>query len=168
MSNSLGFRTAPPLPVAKTSAAAITASVAKTISGWIIRVPLFLLCWGEFLHVQLALKGEHAHPHTHEERFLWQRNIYFNVALCYLALESVLPVFQWLAPPWPVVRWGLVVDFFVAWGIALSMALPLELNAASGDLPDLPRGHMVLFYVSMGGILALKVIEFVREVRRVS
>lgn len=173
MSTSLGFiRSAPQsassasLPIPSHTTHRYRASV---IPPWL--VPLYpILSLPALLTVQLALKNDHAHPHTHEERFLWQSNLLLNILIVYLAIQSCFPVIHIAAQLCKsrVIDTGLWVDIISLWSFAVACLIPVHFYTASGDIPSASIVAWVAVYVLLFCLLGLNVVLFVRFVRHES
>ena len=128
-------------------------------------VPLVAL--PELLLVLLGMRTDHSHPHAHDERFLWQTNLFLNLISAYLAFEVASPVVFVLFGKVGSVLLdvGLHCDYACLWSFALACTLPIEFYVASGDV-DVPRGYLVLLYVGLLLLLAMRTWLFVDAVRR--
>ena len=120
-------------------------------------VPLVLLSLAEVVHIQTTLKTTHEHPHTHAQRFAWQTNLYLNVITTYFALEVAFPALRLALSHFHsvFVSVGLLVDYFVIWGVAAIVTLPIELSHHAGD-HEISRPNMIVLYAALGVAFALK------------
>ena len=130
-------------------------------------IPLYpILSLSALLTVQLGLKNAHAHPLTHEERFLWQSNLLLNILITYLAIQSCFPVIHIAARRCEsrVIDTGLWVDIISFWSFAVACLIPVHIYTASGDIPSADVAAWVGVYVLLFCLLVLNVILFVRSV----
>lgn len=84
--------------------------------------------------VQTVVKNDHAHPHTHDERLLWQSNVYLNVVLVYAVFEAVFPIVRRGVCGGTVFAVGLRCDYTALWAAAAIMMVPIELYDADADV----------------------------------
>ena len=134
-------------------------------------IPLYpILSLSALLTVQLGLKNDHAHPHTHEERFLWQSNLLLNILIVYLAIQSCFPVIHIAAQVCEsrVIDTGLWIDIISFWSFAVACLIPVHFYTASGDIPSASIVAWVAVYVLLFCLLSLNVVLFVRFVRHES
>lgn len=110
-----------------------------------------------------VLRTEHTHPHTYEERYLWQTNLYLNLILFYLFLEVAFPLIRKVSDS-IVVEFGLHCDFFALWSAALTCLLPIELSISSGDV-TLNRPALVALYLTLCILLVLRIHNFFKFCR---
>lgn len=117
--------------------------------------------------VSLGLKNDHGHPHTHEERFLWQTNVFFNIMLIYFALETISPCLHYATRRIGVrvIAIGLHCDYLVLWSVALACALPVEFYADAGDV-TVDRRWMGVLYAGFACILVVRIVAFIDQVHR--
>lgn len=136
-------------------------------------VPLFvapllpLASVAALLLVQLVFKNDHAHPHTHDERALWQTNVLWNIVIVYLALQAVAPMLHHAAHrafDSLVIDVGLVVDFVVLWTVAATCLVPIHMHVAAGDVPTVRVGYAVSLYALLALLFGINVGLFVRLV----
>ena len=132
-----------------------------------VAVPLTAVSVFGATFVGLALRTEHAHPHTHEERFLWQSNLYLNLILVYFSLEAASPLVHLAVGRLrsTVLDVGLFCDYVALWSVAVAMLLPIELYLDAGDL-SLPRPRVVVLYAALGLAIALRSAAFVLLAKR--
>lgn len=167
MSTSLGFIRSAPQSASSASLPPPSHTAHKSrvpvIPPWL--VPLYpLLSLSALLTVQLGLKNDHAHPHTHEERFLWQSNLLLNILIVYLAIQSFFPVIHIASQRCEsrVIDTGLWVDIISFWSFAVACLLPVHFYTASGDIPSASVAAWVGVYMLLFCILGLNVVLFVR------
>lgn len=152
--------TAPPRPTSPLSSP--STSRRALLLPWtlpLVALPLLLV-------VALGLRVDHAHPHVHEERFLWQTNVFLNVVIVYLSLETAFPLVQHAVSRLGsrVVDVGLHCDYLTLWGAALACLLPVEFYAAAGDV-TVSRALLTVVYVGFAFLVAIRSRLFVREIR---
>lgn len=157
----------PPLPTVVTT----QRDERRTFVPWWCAFPLYpgVALAGLFV-VQFGMKNDHAHPHTHEERFLWQTNVFLNIVIVYLALQSVAPIAHHYAHTRlrsHVLDVGLFCDAFALWSIALASLLPVHFYVAAGDVPRPSHAAFVALYTALAVLLVANVLLLLRLLRRI-
>lgn len=121
------------------------------------------------LIVQFLLKAEHSHPHTYEQRFVWQDNVLLNLVIVYLSVQSVMPLAHHFASRVHslLLDIGLFVDVLSLWCGATFCLLPVHMHMASGDLPVVRTEYFLTFYLLHCFLFGVNVMLLARLVRRV-
>ena len=122
------------------------------------------IAFAECFVVSFGLKNDHGHPHTHEERFLWQTNVFFNLMLVYFALETISPGVHHLTRKLGrrVFVLGLHCDYLALWTMALTCTLPVEFYADAGDV-TVDRAWMGVLYAGLALLLAVRIVAFIHD-----
>ena len=103
----------------------------------------------ECFHIQFVLKPDHAHPHTEEERYLWQTTIYLNVILAYMALETAsAPLLYYL----PTRRTAIETTYLCLWSAAAMLLLPVEITQEG----SVSRLQLSLLYTLLAFLFGLR------------
>ena len=125
-----------------------------------------LVSIAECFLISFALKTNHEHPHTHEERFKWQTNVFLNIMIVYFALETASPCLHHVihATRSRIFIVGLHCDYIVLWTSAFTCVLPIEFYLAAGDV-TLSRVPLVFLYLGFASILFVRVVAFIHAVR---
>ena len=128
---------------------------------WRLQFASPLVSLPTLLLVVLALRN-HPHPHRHEDRFLWQTNVLFNIIIVYLAIETASPLLFRLIARFGsrTMDVGLHCDLIATWSFAVACTLPIEFYAAAGDV-TISRLYMSLLYVGLAALFVLRVFFFV-------
>lgn len=107
----------------------------------------------ECFHIQFVLKPDHTHPHTDEERYLWQTTIYLNVILAYMALETTsAPLLYYL----PARRVAIETTYLCLWSAAAMLLLPIEITQEG----SVSRLQLSLLYTLLAFLFGLRFSTF--------
>ena len=105
----------------------------------------------ECFHIQFVLKPKHDHPHTDEERHLWQTTLYLNVILAYMALETAfVPLLYFVVPS--VRHDAFRTTYLCLWSAAATLLLPIELTQEG----SVSRLQLSLLYILLCVLLGLR------------
>ena len=106
----------------------------------------------EICFIQFALKTEHQHPHVPSERDLQSLNIYFNIIVIYLSLNTLWYPLTHVDVGKRLQKYQANIHFVycILWGAAAGMILPIEFS-----LIETSRFHLIHLYISLIVLLLL-------------
>lgn len=127
-------------------------------------VPLVAL--SEAVFVLTVMRNQHSHPHSHEERFMWQTNLFLNLIAVYLSFEVASPFVLYLVVRFGGALYGILCQYVYAclWSFSMACTIPVLFYAASGDI-HVPRGSFPLLYIGLSILFVTRVWLFVDSVR---
>lgn len=118
-------------------------SCTKTMS--ILRYLLVLsLSVAEICFIQFALKTEHQHPHVPSEKDLQSLNIYFNIIVIYLSLNTLWYPLTHVSQRLQKYQANIHFVYCILWGAAAGMLLPIEFSPI-----ETSRLHLTHLYISL-------------------
>lgn len=123
----------------------------------------------ELVFVLTVMRNKHSHPHSHDERFMWQTNLFLNLIVVYLSLEAASPLILHLAVRFGGALYGIVSQCVYACLLSFSIActIPIQFYASSGDV-HVPRGSFPFLYIGLSILLVMRSWLFVDSVRLAS
>lgn len=130
-------------------------SCTRTVS--ILRYLFVLsLSIAEICFIQFALKTEHQHPHVPSERDLQSFNIYFNIIVVYLSLNTLWYPLTHVDVSQRSKKYQANIHFAycILWGAAAGMILPIEFSPI-----ETSRFHLTHLYISLIVLLLLGLYE---------
>ena len=100
----------------------------------------------EIYFIQSDLKTEHQHPHIPLENALQSLNIYFNVIVIYLSLNTLWYPLTHMYVTRHLQKYQAKIHFVycILWGAAAGMILPIELSPLKTS-----RFHLTHLYISL-------------------
>lgn len=105
---------------------------------------ILLLSIGELCFIQFSLKTEHQHPHIPHEKDLQHWNIYFNIIVVYLSLNTLWYPLIHLTQNLQKYQMRIHFAYCILWGVAAGMILPIELSSI-----ETSRLNLIHLYISL-------------------
>lgn len=98
----------------------------------------------EICFIQFALKTEHQHPHVPSEKDLQSLNIYFNIIVIYLSLNTLWYPLTHVSQRLQKYQANIHFVYCILWGAAAGMLLPIEFSPI-----ETSRLHLTHLYISL-------------------